>query len=100
MSPLRDAVRLVDGVERNLKRLEEGDIVFLIQRLGGHIQQLGASAAHVVHHLYHGRLVQRRVEVVCQCGLVAQRVHRVYLVLHQGDEGRHHDGGALHQQRW
>ncbi len=35
--PLRDAVRLVDGVERNPRLAQESDVLLLVERLGGYI---------------------------------------------------------------
>ena len=47
VSPLGDAVCLIDGVERNLHRLQKLDVVFFRQRLRSHIKQFGASAEYI-----------------------------------------------------
>ena len=86
VSPLRDTVCLVDGIERNLDALEELYILVLVQRLGSHIEQLRATFAHIVHHLLDGRLVQRGVQIVRQALLLAQSIDDIHLVFHQGDE--------------
>ena len=99
MSPLRDAVRLVDGIERNLDFAQEGDVVLLGQRLGREVEQLGLALEHVGADLLDGRLVERRIEEVCNTRLGREGAHGVHLVLHQGDERRDDDGDALHQKR-
>ena len=58
VAPLRDAVRLVDGVERYFHRAQELHVLLLRQRLRCHVEQLGAPGADVVLHLVDGRLVQ------------------------------------------
>ena len=64
VAPLGYAVSLVDGVERNLDRLQELHVVFFGERLRRYVQQLGAPGAYVGLHLVDGSLVLRRVEVV------------------------------------
>ena len=99
VSPLRDAVGFIDGIERNLERLEKLQVLGLVERLGSHIEQLGLAVAHVIHHLCGLRLGERRVEVMGQSVVLADAIDGVYLVFHQGDEWRHDDGSALHEER-
>ena len=90
--PLGDAMSLIDGKERNLKRLEERKVVLLVERLGSHVQQFSLTRLHIAHHAVDGRLVERRVHVMGQAVVLRQSVDDVHLVLHQGDQWRHHDG--------
>ena len=99
VSPLRDAVGFIDGIERNLERLEKLEVLGLVERLGSHVEQLGLAVAHVIHHLCGLRLGERRVEVMGQSVVLADAIDGVDLVFHQGDEWRHDDGSALHEER-
>ena len=99
MTPLRDAVRLVDGKERYLDLLQEIHGLLFRQRLGCHIQQLRLPLQQILLHLRCLRTVQRRVQEVCHA-LVARRVaHGIHLVLHQRYQRRHHDGYAVQYHR-
>ena len=99
VTPLRDTMGLVDGVERNLHRLEEVHVLLLRERLGCHVEQLGMTRRDVSLHLIDGRLVERRVQVVGRPLVLAQLRDEVHLVLHQGNQRRDDDGRPLHQQR-
>ena len=59
MAPFRNTMRLIDGIERDLHRLQELHIVLLRQRLGGDIQQFGVSCQDVCLHLIYRGFVQR-----------------------------------------
>ena len=99
VAPLRNAVRLVDGVERYLDFAQKRDVVLLGKRLGGEIEQLGAPLQHVGAHLCHGGLVERRIEEMGDARLRRESAHGVHLILHQGDQRRNDDRHAVHQQR-
>ena len=99
VSPLRYAVSLVYGVERNLHRPEKLYVVLFVQRLRSHVEQLGPAAVHVVHHLLQRRLVERRVKIVRHSALLTESVDHVHLVFHQRDERRHDNCRALHDER-
>ena len=99
VSPLRDTVCLVDGIERNLARLQELHVVLLRQRLRCHVQQFRQPRADVVLHLVDGRLIERRVQVVGHALMLAEVRQEVHLVFHEGDEGRDDDGHPIHEQR-
>ena len=62
MSPLRYAVRLVDGIERYLDLAQERDVILLGKRLGRKIEQFCLSGQHVAPHLVDRGLVERRIE--------------------------------------
>ena len=97
MSPLRDTMGLVDGIERNLHRLQELHIIVLGERLGCHIQQLGPTLANVLLHLVDGRLVERGVKEMSRTLLLAQVGNEVHLIFHQGDEWRDDDSHTIHE---
>ena len=62
MSPLRYAVRLVDGIERYLDLAQERDVILLGKRFGRKIEQFCLSGQHVAPHLVDRCLVERRIE--------------------------------------
>ena len=59
MSPLRDTVCLIHGIERDFDGLQELYIIFLGQRFRCHIEELGLATQYVALHLLDGRFVQR-----------------------------------------
>ena len=77
---------LVDGDKRDLKRLEERQVVGFVERLRRDVQQLRTSLLDVALHLVDGRAVERRVEVMGQAVHLTQAVDHVHLVFHQRDE--------------
>ena len=95
--PLRNAVRLIDGVERYLYFMQEGHVVLLGQRFGGEIEQFRLPGQHVGTHLRDGRLVERRIEEMGDSRLGREGAHGVHLVLHQRDQGGNDDRHALHE---
>ena len=99
VSPLRNAVSLVHGYERDLERLEERQVVLLVERLRSHIEQLRLAALDVALHAVYRRAVERGVEVMGHRVVLAVAIDDIHLVLHQGYKGRHHDSGAFHKQR-
>ena len=99
VAPLRDAMRLVDGVERHLYFMQERHVVLLGERLGGEIEQFGLPGEHVGADLRHGGLVERRIEEMRDPQLGRKGPHRIDLVLHQGDQRRDDDGDPVHQKR-
>ena len=97
VSPLRNAVRLVDGVERNLYLAQERHVVLLGERLGCEIEQFGLAVEHVLPNLRHGGLVERRIQEMRDPRLGREGAHGVDLILHQGDQRRYDDRNAVHQ---
>ena len=83
---------LVDGIERDFHALEELKIVFLGQRFGSHIEQLGLPCENVFFNLIDSLLVERRVQEMSYTIIFAEVSHGVDLVFHEGYQGRHHDG--------
>ncbi len=99
MTPLRDAVSLIDGIEGNLHRAQEIDILVFCERLGSDIQEFRLALLDVVLYEVDGRLVERRVDVMCHSVLLAQAVYHVHLVLHQRYQRRDDYRGAVHDER-
>ena len=91
-------MRLIDGIERNLHRLQEFHIIFLGKRLWSHIQQFGPSLTYILLHLVYRRFVERGVQEVCRSLLLTKMGNEVHLILHQGYQRRDDDGHAVHQQ--
>ena len=83
MTPFRDTMGFVDGVEGDLHRLKELHVVLLRQRLWSHVEQLRVSGKDILLHLIDSRLVQRRVQVMGRSRLFAQVGDDVHLVFHQ-----------------
>ena len=99
MSPLRDAVRLVDRIERDVERREELKVLLFIKRFRSHIQQLRAAAVHIIHHAVDGGTVERRVEEVSQAVFLCQAIDDIDLIFHQCDQRRHDNSRSIHDQR-
>ena len=99
MSPLGDAMSLIDGIERNLHRAQEIDILVFRERLGSDIKEFCLALLDVILDKVDGRLVQRRVDVMRHPVLLAQAVYHVDLVLHQRYQRRDDYRGAVHYQR-
>lgn len=98
MPPLRNTVRLVDGVERNLDLAQKRHVILFGERLRSEVEQLGPPLQHIVAHLRDGTLVQGRVQEVSDSRIVRIGAHGIHLVFHQGDQRRYDDRHAVHQQ--
>ncbi len=98
VAPLRDAMGFVDGKERDLDRAQEVDVVFLGQRLGRNIEELGLARYYVIFYGIDGSLGQRRVEEMGYVVVGTEIAHRIDLIFHQGDQGRNHYGCAFGQK--
>ena len=87
VSPLRYAVRLVDGVERDFHRLQEFHILILVQRLWRHVQQLRLVCKNVGFHLVDSHFAQRRIDIMSDPLFLTHAVDDVHLILHQRNQG-------------
>ena len=90
---------LVNGIERNLDRLQELHIIFFRQGLGSHVQQFCISRQDICLHLINGCLVQRRVQVVRSALMLTEIGDDIHLILHQGYQRGNDNGRTLHQER-
>ena len=96
VAPLRDAVRLVDREQRDLRLAELREEALVVEALGRDVQQLEASVAQAAGdgpHLVRGeaRVEPRRVDALAR--------EQVDLILHQRDQRRHDDRHAVEHQR-
>ena len=98
VSPFRDAMRFVDGIERNLDGFQKFDVFFLGQLLRRNVKKFGAAAHNVRLDLIDRRFAERGVDVVRNSVVGAGLSHRIDLIFHQGDERRNHDGYALEHE--
>ena len=99
VAPLRNAVRLVDGIERHLDLAQERNVVLLGERFGREVEQFGPAGQHILLHLIDRSPVERRVQEVGNSLVLAEGAHGIDLILHQGDQRRDDDRHAVHQQR-
>ena len=107
VSPFRDAVRLIDGIERNVHFPEKFHVLILSQGFRSHVQQLCHPRQQVLAHFLDLSFVQGRVQEMCYAVLLLNEpADDIDLVLHQGDERRndyrrpwHHQCRQLEAQR-
>ena len=88
VAPLRHAVRLVDGEQRDARAAEEVEAARRGQALGRDVQQVELAREQCALGGAGGLRVQRRVE---KRRAHAELRQRGDLVLHQRDERRHDD---------
>ena len=93
MSPLREAVRLIDGEQADLDLLHRVEKHAAAETLGRDIHELVFATANGVDAL---RLLGQREGAVDQRGRDATTLQRIYLILHQRDERAHDHGHAFH----
>ena len=96
LTPLRHAMRLVDGEQRDISMCGECAEPCRLQPLGGDVQQLHLTGIGGVEHLL---LLVRGLRGVDECGRYADLVRTVHLVAHQRDQRGDHNGDAMQQQR-
>ena len=99
MTPFRDTVRFVDGIERNMNFFEQGYVILLCQGLRSDIEQLGATVEQISAHFVNLRLAERRVKEVRNAAVSRfEASDSIHLVFHQRDKRRNDDGSPGHQQ--
>src|SRR6266704_1952373 len=94
--PLRNAVRLVDGEEREPRALEQTQEARRHQPLRRDVEQVEPAREQLALDLRRRLRVERRIEAGRFHARFAQRRH---LVVHQRDQGRDDDAAALAHQR-
>ena len=94
--PLGHAVRLVDGEQGDGAAVQQLDGLPHAQPLGRQVEQVELAGEVGVLDLAPLERLLRRVE---EPGAHAERGQRVDLVLHEGDQRRDDDAGALPDQR-
>ena len=96
VAPLRDAVRLVDGDEGDLRLRQQRKAALGQQALRRHVEQVQAALTHGALDVRGFSRTQRRIEERRPHARFLQRCH---LVLHQRDQGRHDDADPGPDQR-
>ena len=92
MTPLRHTVRFVDGEQRNVETLQEGQHAWLHQTLGRQIEHLHFTALDPRCQITLLFGTQRGVQ---RGGRHAQLFEGGNLVIHQGDQRRYHHCQAI-----
>ena len=98
VSPLGDAMRLVDGAEGNGYRAQEVGVFVFGERFGGYVEQFGDSGADVGLDLFDFAFGERGIQHMGYGRLGGNAPHGIHLVFHQGDQRGDDDGRAGHQQ--
>ena len=96
VSPLRDAMRLVDREQRYRHATELLQAALGQQALRRHIQQLQGAIGETTFDIALGGGVETGIQI---CRFDAVLVQRIDLILHQCDQRRDHNRGAFAQQR-
>ena len=97
VAPLRDAVGLVDGDERDVHAHDAQTEGLRGEPLGGDVEELHVAVDAVVQRDVD---LPRREPRVDGHGRDAPCAQAVHLVLHQGDERRNDDGQSVAGHRW
>ena len=82
---------LIDGKQANLHRLQQVQGALLQQTLGGDIEQIQRAGPEGLLNLQDRIVVESGVQ---ELGLYTQALEGVHLILHQGDQRRHHHAAA------
>ena len=96
VAPLRDAVRLVDGEQRDLGAREQAERFRLHQAFGRHIDETQFTARDAVEDQTVLGWIVRRVE---RRGGDAVAAELRDLIAHERNQRRHDDGDAVAKQR-
>ena len=95
VAPLGDAVRLVDGEQRDGRVGQLGEEALVVEALGCDVEELQAAGAEAVGDVTGLRLLDARVEPRRVDSLTDEGVD---LILHQRDQRRDDDGDAVEHQ--
>lgn len=96
VAPLRDAMRLVDGEQRDAAAFQQGQEARVQQALRGDVKQVQIARQQGAFDPLCVLRVQRGIE---EFGAHAELAQRLDLVLHQRDQRRDHNADAVAQQR-
>ncbi len=94
--PLRDAMRLVDGEQRELHGIEQPEAALGDETFGCHVEQVELPRLRAALDGLRLAPLQRRVE---EGGAHTRLLQRRHLILHQRDQRRNHHAHTLAQQR-
>ena len=96
MPPLRDGVRLIDNEEGHAGRFHFVQELAFFEALGGDIKQLGGASLECSVCLFALCFRQRGVDFM-HVNVSALRL--CLLVLHEGNQRRHHHDGMRQEER-
>ncbi len=96
VAPLRNAVRLVDGEQRDLRFFQQLEHARHRQALGRDVEQVEFAGLQGALRFLYLFAAQSRIQ---KCGADTELLQRRHLVLHQRDQRRDHQRGARPQQR-
>ena len=82
MPPFRNAVRLINGIKRNLEFAQKFNILRLIEGFRRHVKELGIALAQILAHDDHLALGQRRIPHVGNSIRLGKAPQGIHLVLH------------------
>ena len=100
MAPFGDAVGLVHSVEGDFDFLQQGDVLFFGEGLGGDVQQFGDAAEQVLLDFLDLDAGEGGIQEMGDAVVAGfEAADGVHLVFHEGDQGRNHDGGPFHDER-
>jgi hypothetical protein len=95
VTPLADAMRFVDGEERYSRLAKPLGRLPVVETLGRYVEELDLAALSSCESILN---LTRGLGAVDERRWKSPRGKRVDLILHQGNERRHHDGESGHQQ--
>ncbi len=96
VAPLRHAVGLVDGEQRQRRLMQQLQGARLNQPFRRHIEQVQLAVANL---LLQGLTLLGAERGIQEGGAHPQRIERADLILHQGDQRAHHHAHAFAHQR-
>ena len=96
MPPLGDTVRFVDGKQCNARPGHHVEKTVREQPFGRHVKKIQRTAQRGTAGLRRLAATQAGVQ---RPGPYAELLKRSDLILHECDQGRHHDGEPVAQQR-
>ena len=99
VSPLRDTMRLINGVEGNLHSFQKIDVLRFLQALGRKIEQFRFARHDIIPDGVNLSAAQTRVDKVRHALFLRIVTHRIDLVFHQRNQRRNDNRHAVHQQR-
>ena len=98
MSPFRNTMSFINGIEGNLDGLQEIHIILFCQRLRSYIEEFGLSRQDIFLHLFYCRFVEGRVQIMCHTIIFTETIDDIYLIFHQCYQWRNDNGRSLHDE--
>lgn len=83
MTPLRNTVRLVNGIKRDGNCFKEFNIFFFGERFRCHIKQLGLTLYYIALDLIDCSFIERGVQEMGHIVILTEIAHGIDLIFHQ-----------------